>query len=79
MRVLVLACAAIYLAAGAGCAGELAQRPPANDPTSPAAAEAPYSPPPAHRDDPLLTPPAAKRSLSAPAPIGAPAAPASQP
>jgi hypothetical protein len=73
MRVFVIACAAIYLAAGAGCAGELAQRPPANDPTSPAAAEAPYSPPPAHRDDPLLAPPTAKRPTSATTPSDAPA------
>jgi hypothetical protein len=49
MRILV---AAIVL----GCSTELVERPAANDPTSVAAAEAPYHPPPSYQPDPLLTP-----------------------
>jgi hypothetical protein len=56
MRIHVLAGAAIYLAAATGCSGELAQRPAATDPTSVAAAEAPFTPPPAYQADPLLSP-----------------------
>ena len=57
MRIDAIACAAIFLVAG--CSAELAQRPAANDPTSAAAAEAPFTPPPAYAPDPLLcaTPP----------------------
>jgi hypothetical protein len=38
-----------------GCSGELIQRPPANDPTSVAAAEAPFAPTPRYEADPLLS------------------------
>jgi hypothetical protein len=38
-----------------GCAGELVERPPAEDPTSVAAAEAPFHRPPAYEADPLLS------------------------
>jgi hypothetical protein len=53
MRVQVIAAAAILLS---GCSGELVQRPPASDPTSVAAAEAPLSPTPSYQPDPLLNP-----------------------
>ena len=53
MRIPAIACAAIFVAA---CSSELAQRPPANDPTSVAAAEAPLTPAPSYRPDPLLSP-----------------------
>jgi hypothetical protein len=57
MRIHTIACAAIYIVSAAGCSAELAaQRPPANDPGSVAAAEAPYHPPPAYQPDPLLSP-----------------------
>ena len=39
-----------------GCSSELAQRPPAKDPTSVAAAEAPLPSTPTYRPDPLLSP-----------------------
>jgi hypothetical protein len=56
MRIHPIACAAIYLAAAAGCSGELAERPPTNDPGSVAAVEAPYRQPPSYEPDPLLSP-----------------------
>ena len=56
MRVQTIACAAICIAAGAGCAGELAERPPANDPANAAAAEAPSRRLPSYEPDPLLSP-----------------------
>jgi hypothetical protein len=55
MRIHEIAGAAICIAAGAGCSSELARRPPANDPTSVMAAEAPYRRPPSYQPDPLLT------------------------
>jgi hypothetical protein len=56
MRMFATACAAIQIAAGAGCSAELAQRPPANDPTSAAGAEAPFRRPPPYQADALLSP-----------------------
>jgi hypothetical protein len=56
MRVHLIVCAAIYVVTGAGCSGELAERPPANDPGSVTAAEAPYRRPPSYERDPLLSP-----------------------
>lgn len=56
MRIHEIACAAICIAAAAGCSGELAERPPANDPGNVAAAEAPYRRPPSYEPDPLLSP-----------------------
>ena len=56
MRIHAIAAAAIYVVASAGCSGELAERAPANDPTSAAAAEAPFHPTPAYQPDPLLSP-----------------------
>src|SRR6476659_401659 len=53
MRIHAIAGAAIWMA---GCSGELVQRPPASDPTSVAAAEAPFTPTPTYRPDPLLNP-----------------------
>jgi hypothetical protein len=55
MRIHAIACAAVFIA-GAGCSGELVQRPTASDPTSVAAAEAPFTPTPAYQPDPLLSP-----------------------
>lgn len=55
MRIHAIAGAAIYFVAGAGCSGELAQRPPANDPTSVAAEEAPFRSAKAEAPDPLLS------------------------
>jgi hypothetical protein len=49
-----IACVAMLLIQG--CSAELAQRPPSEDPTSAAAAEAPYHRPPAYEPDPLLSP-----------------------
>ncbi|HEX4459742.1 MAG TPA: hypothetical protein VIA18_17310 [Polyangia bacterium] len=57
---LVASVAAIGVLSAAGCAGELTQRPPASDPTSAAAPEAPFTPPAAPAADPVLTP--AKRA-----------------
>ena len=56
MRIHAVACAALFTL---GCSGEIAERPPAADPTNAASAEAPYHPPPAYTSDPLLsaTPP----------------------
>src|SRR5256885_394598 len=54
MRIHAIAFAALILAIG--CSAELIERPPANDPTSVAAAEAPYRPPPSYQPDPLLSP-----------------------
>jgi hypothetical protein len=67
MRILVITRAAIAILGSAGCSGELATRPPASDPTSVAAIEAPYHAPPSYEPDALLTPvacpqPAAKMS-----------------
>src|SRR5438874_4189747 len=56
MRLDSIARAAIYITAVAGCSGELAQRQATGDPTSAAAAEAPYVRPPAYEADPLLSP-----------------------
>ena len=56
MRIHTVACVAISIVAGAGCSGELAERPAANDPTNVAAAEAPYRRPPSYEPDPLLNP-----------------------
>ena len=64
MRIHVIALA-ISIVAGAACSGELAQRPATKDPTSAAAAEAPFHAPPAYEADPLLA--------LAPAPPPAPA------
>jgi hypothetical protein len=69
MRILAIACLAIWTMAAAGCSGELAVRPPANDPGNAAAAEAPYHPPPAYQPDPLLDP-APKRAEPPAAPKG---------
>ena len=55
MRVQAIVGTAIYIVSVAGCSGELAQRPAINDPTSAAAAEAPFSPPPRYEPDPLLS------------------------
>lgn len=69
MRIHTIACVAIYLGVGAGCSGELAERPPARDPTSVAAAEAPFARPPAWQPDPLTsTPPAASPPAPPPQP-----------
>ena len=57
MRIHTIACAAISIAAAAGCSSELAERAPANDPGSVAAVEAPFRPPPSYQQDPLLGPP----------------------
>jgi hypothetical protein len=56
MRIDKIACAAIYIAASAGCSGELAERPAANDPGHVAASEAPFHRPPSYEPDPLLSP-----------------------
>jgi hypothetical protein len=56
MRIHTIACAAICILAGAGCSGELAVRPAANDPTSAASAGAPFRRPPFYEPDPLLSP-----------------------
>ena len=55
MRIHTIAGTAICLLV-AGCSGELAERPPANDPGNVAAAEAPYRRPPAYEPNPLLAP-----------------------
>jgi hypothetical protein len=55
MRIHAIVCAAIYISTAASCSSELAQRPPANDPGSVAAAEAPFRRPPSYQPDPLLS------------------------
>jgi hypothetical protein len=56
MRVPTIVGVATFLVGVAGCSAELAQRPPANDPASVAATEAPFAPPPRWEPDPLLGP-----------------------
>jgi Cu+-exporting ATPase len=56
MRIHTIVCAAIAIVIASGCSAELAQRTPANDPTSAASAEAPFRQPPAYEPDPLLSP-----------------------
>jgi hypothetical protein len=56
MRIHAIACAAIYIAAVAGCSAEWVERAPANDPGNVAAGEAPYHRPPSYEPDPLLSP-----------------------
>jgi hypothetical protein len=51
-----------------GCSAELVERPPAEDPTSVAAAEAPWHPPPSYQPDPLLSP--VPQKSSEPPPTG---------
>ncbi len=53
MRTHVIAFA-ISIGASTACSGEMAQRPATKDPTSAAAAEAPFHEPPAYEPDPLL-------------------------
>jgi hypothetical protein len=52
----VITCAAMLTAGGVGCSGELTERPPASDPTSAAAPEAPFHRPLSYEPDPLLSP-----------------------
>ena len=52
MRIHAIARAAISIIAVAGCSGELAQHPPAEDPTSVAAVEAPFRPLSSYQPDP---------------------------
>jgi hypothetical protein len=62
MRIHAIACAAITIVLVTGCAGELAERPAAADPTNAASEEAPFREPPKYAEDPLLrtTPPPAR-------------------
>jgi hypothetical protein len=69
MRIHSIALVAICLAMLAGCSGELAERPRANDPASLAAADAPYHAPPSYQPDPLLSP--VPPQSPEPAPTGA--------
>jgi hypothetical protein len=63
MRIFPIACAAMSVAA---CSGELAERSAVNDPTSVAAAEAPYRRLPQYEPDPLLSPVPPKSAESSP-------------
>src|SRR4051794_39177932 len=66
MRIHAIAHPAILLVVTVGCSAELAERPPANDPTSVGAAEAPYRQPPGYEPDPLLNPVTAKSQEPSP-------------
>lgn len=68
MRIHGTAYVAISLVVAAGCAGELAQRPAATDPTQIASAEAAFTPPAPYATDPLLT--ATPLPSAEPAPTG---------